>query len=444
MKVHFIAIGGAVMHNLAMELKAQGHVVTGSDDQLYDPAKSRLESCGLRPDKLGWYPSKITADLNTVVLGMHAHADNPELLKAMELNLSILSFPEFVSQWIRNKHRIAVCGSHGKTTTTALIMHVLRKLNYDFDYLVGGLIEGFDRMVRLSPDSKVAVVEGDEYLSSKLDPSPKMLHYRGQTIIITGIAWDHMNVFPTWESYLATFRNLINQKQIEHLIYYRHDAQLAELVDERPTLQKTAYEKLATDDRGHIVYNDRHYPVQLFGDHNLSNACAAMLACGQLGITHDAFLNALHDFKGVGKRLQLIRTHPPVYRDFAHAPSKVKASIEAVRKKYPKAIVTALVELHTYSSLNKSFIHNYAETASEADHLIVYFDPQTVANKRLEKLDKADIVKAFRHPNMVVCCDSEELKEVLRSRMAETNCTLLMSSGNLGGIDLNSFSEARS
>ncbi len=437
--IHLIAIGGAVMHNLALDLQACGYTVSGSDDEIYDPAKSRLLKAGLLPDSTGWNPGKISNDLDAVILGMHAHADNPELARALKLNIPVYSFPEFVSSRIQNKHRIVVCGSHGKTTTTAMIMHALDHHAIEFDYLVGGTIDGFERMVKISEKAGIVVLEGDEYLSSRLDDRPKMLHYRGHVVIVTGIAWDHMNVFPTKESYEYQFERLLEQSQIEQLIWCEEDVALEALVRKSPVAKKSGYRALPSNEQGEILWGGAAWPVDIFGEHNRSNAHAAMIACRSVGISEEIFLRALKSFRGVGKRLEKINTAPIVYRDFAHAPSKVRASTKAVRQRHGDVRMTALVELHTYSSLNKEFIGQYNGSVAASDHLIVYYDPVALQNKRLTGLDEDEVRSAFQHQNMIVCKRADHLQTSLEEALKSSDVLLIMSSGNLGRIDLDTL-----
>jgi len=364
MVIHLIAVGGSIMHNLAMELQALGHQVTGSDDEIYEPALSRLNSVSLLPPRMGWDSSRISSDIDLIILGMHAQLDNPELIKAQELGLRIESFPEFIAKHIAPKKKIVVTGSHGKTTTTAMIMYALNKLGISFDYLVGGLIDGFDRMVKLSDDADIAVVEGDEYLSSRLDNRPKMLHYQGDVIITTGVSWDHMNVFPTYENYLSQFRSLYNSMNDHSVIIYdKRDAELKRLVIEAPDVNKRAYEPLEVAGDG-IKYDEQEYAINVFGAHNRAG----------------------------------------------------------------------VLELHTYSSLNKEFIPQYSGALDGADRALVFYDPQVVARKRLPPLSVEFIADCFNHPNLNVIDRADGLKSILQDETGQHEIYLLMSSGNFGNI----------
>ncbi len=434
MIIHLIAIGGSIMHNLAMELQALGYQVSGSDDEIYEPAHSRLASVDLLPQQMGWNTSKIHEDIDLIILGMHAQLDNPELLKAQELGLRIESFPEYIAKHIATKKKIVVTGSHGKTTTTAMIMYALKELGVSFDYLVGGLIDGFDRMVRLSEDAEYAVVEGDEYLSSRVDDRPKMLHYRGDIVITTGVAWDHMNVFPTYDNYLAQFKSLYQSMEDNAVIIYdQRDEQLKQLIAETANLQKYGYIPLESSDAG-ILYDAKEYAVSVFGAHNRANLNAAMIACMQIGVTATQFLTAISDFSGVDKRLSLVCNDPIIYRDFAHAPSKVKATVLAVRERYAQSNILAVLELHTYSSLNAKFIRQYISTLDGADQAIVFYDPEVVARKRLPPISIDFIASCFNHSSITVIDRVAALESMLDSVKGNYEIYLLMSSGNFGNV----------
>lgn len=473
MKIHLIAIGGAVMHNLALALKQNENIVTGSDDEIYEPAHSRLKKAGLLPDTEGWSADRITPDLDIVILGMHARKDNPELLKAQELGLNIQSFPEFIYNHAKDKKRVVVAGSHGKTTTTSMIMHVLRHAGRDFDYLVGALLEGFKTMVRLS-DAPIMVIEGDEYLSSALDPVPKFLHYKPQVAIITGVAWDHMNVFPTYENYVEQFEKFINTLErgvrttnteadgqhvetdetnvetatsgVEQavLFYYEKDKDL-EKIAQVEGLKSIGYDAFDAEiKRGKTFLNTeggKQVPLEIFGEHNLANLKAAYLACKELGITDEEFFAAIPTFKGAAKRLQTLaqgRTSV-AYQDFAHAPSKVKATIHAVKGQYPKRHLVACLELHTFSSLSKAFLPQYRSTMNLADEAIVFFNEHTLEMKKLPPLKMGEIKACFGHPNLRVFTTQERLKEHLQDQEFKNQNVLFMSSGTFMGLDLKEF-----
>ena len=446
MRIHLIATGGAVMHNLALALHQNGHHVTGSDDEIYNPARDRLAAAGLLPAEFGWFPERITSGLNIVILGMHARADNPELARARELNLLVLSFPEFIFQHARNKTRLVVAGSHGKTTTTAMIMHVLRLSNRSFDYLVGAQLEGFDTMVRLS-DAPVMVIEGDEYLSSAIDRRPKFLHYQPHIAIITGIAWDHINVFPTFEEYCHQFQLLV--ESIEpggDVIYFEKDELLRQIVkDTTGNFQALPYSGLSYEvNRGKaLVKRPGNVPVvlEIFGDHNLANLHAALLACLQLGVSEEAFWKAAATFKGAAKRLQTIveTENYTAWLDFAHAPSKAKATVEAVHKLYPERHLTACLELHTFSSLNKNFLPHYAGSLEQADTACVFFSPHTLEMKKMPPIEPEEIHSSFQRDDLLVFTERADFEAFLKKQTRVHANLLLMSSGTFGGMNVLEF-----
>jgi len=440
MRIHFIAIGGAVMHNLALELQQLGHEVSGSDDEIFDPAKSRLAQAGILPESFGWFPEKITPELDQIILGMHARTDNPELQKARELGLNIYSFPEYLYQHWRNKKRIVVAGSHGKTSTTAMLMHVLRRLGMDFDYLVGSQLEGFERMVRLS-DAPIAVLEGDEYLTSPLDPTPKFLHYHPHLAIITGVSWDHINVFPTREMYEEQFRKFLDSTQPDAAVaWFADDPVLQDQMQNR-SLKSLPYQGLRAEIRDGVTYvqhGGREYPLAIFGAHNLQNLHAAMLIGIELGIGEDEFLKAAANFGGTARRLELVHQSETltVYRDFAHAPSKLKATVSAVRAQFPKHLLIAAYELHTFSSLSATFLPDYRHTMDEADVRMVLMDPEVFALKRLPVLPDEAVAETFRGG---VFHNGKALSEALVQEVRESGqpcILLLMSSGKFGDLSL--------
>lgn len=442
MKFHFIAIGGSIMHNLAIALKNSGNSVTGSDDEIYDPAKTLLAHHGLLPATTGWDSGRITSDIDAIILGMHARADNPELIQAMEMCIPVYSFPQFVFQQTKHQKRVVIAGSHGKTTTTAMVMHVLRTQGYNFNYLVGARLEGFDTMVRLDPDADVVVIEGDEYLTSPLDRTPKFLHYQPHIALITGIAWDHMNAFPTFAEYVDQFR-LFGQSLMPagDLIYYSGDEHLSRLLPNwADKVRLHPYEAApyrATDTGTEVTVEDSTYPLQIFGRHNLENAMGACHVCGLLGVSEHDFWQALTTFKGAAKRLQLLgeRDTVAVFRDFAHAPSKVKASVQAMRERYPTRRLTAVLELHTFSSLNPDFIVTYAHTLDEATSACVYLNPEALAKKG--KPMTADEVRTyFQRDDLLITSQLQEVEQFIVTQLWTDNNLLLMSSGNLGGLDL--------
>ncbi|MCR5695720.1 MAG: peptidoglycan synthetase [Marinilabiliaceae bacterium] len=449
MRVHFIAIGGSVMHNLALALHAKGFQVSGSDDEFFEPSKSRLAAAGLLPKETGWHADRITPDLDAVILGMHAMSDNPELVRAKELGLKVYSFPEYLYEQTRDKRRIVVGGSHGKTTTTSMIMYVLRKLGRDFDYMVGAQIEGFDTMVRLTKDAPIAVFEGDEYLSSTLDKTSKFLRYKPNIAIVTGIAWDHINVFPTFDGYVDTFRKFA--KSIEpngKYIYFAEDENLKSIGSElRADIAIEPYRGLKyTIEDGRVVVEEggKRYAMSVFGKHNMQNMNAAMLACEAVGISRDEFLTAISTFSGAAKRLQtLCETSKAIaFLDFAHSPSKLKATTNAVRERFPNRKIVAAMELHTFSSLNKEFLPQYAHSMDAADEAIVYFNPKEIEHKRLQPIATEDVARAFGKDSLSVYTDTEQMVAHLRSFDYTNAVLLIMTSGNFSGLDLRELAKS--
>ncbi|GAB3178106.1 Mur ligase family protein [Telluribacter humicola] len=432
------------MHNLAIELKRKGFVITGSDDEIYEPSRTRLASHNLLPAEIGWYPEKITADLEAVVLGMHARQDNPELLKAQELGLKVYSYPEFIFEQSKDKQRIVVAGSHGKTSITSMILHVLRYNQRKCNYLVGAQLEGFDNMVRLDEDSPMIVVEGDEYLTSPLDPTPKFLHYHPHIALISGIAWDHFNVFPTWEAYVKQFELLADSLPKAGVIIFDETDDMLDVIGqkERPDVTKIPYEahpyKVVNGQTFLKTKTQGDVPLLVFGEHNMKNISGARIVCERLGITDEEFYRAIQAFKGASNRLELLGKNDQtiIYKDFAHAPSKVEATTRAVKEQFPKRKLVACAELHTFSSLNKTFMSQYRDKFEAADVAVVFYNPQTIEHKRLEPITEQDIRTAFRRNDLHIFTDSESLQEFLRSQSWQNANLLMMSSGTFGGLDL--------
>ena len=442
MKVHFVAIGGSVMHNLAIALHVKGYEVTGSDDQIFDPARGRLEKHQLLPPQPGWHPGRIHRDLDAVILGMHARPENPELQKARDLGLKIWSFPEYLYEQTKDKKRVVIGGSHGKTTITSMIMHVLRESGVRFDYMVGAQIEGFDTMVGLSHQAEVAVFEGDEYLSSPIDPTPKFHLYKPHIALISGIAWDHINVFPSFDQYLEQFR--VFTEKIEPggiLIYYSDDPYAARIAENAgDNITKTGYQRhpRSQDGKHLITAAGKKVPFHLFGGHNAANVMAALKVCRELAIDERDFYRFIQTFKGASKRLEKLgeNNHTAVYLDFAHAPSKLQATISAVQERFPSRRLVACMELHTFSSLNKDFISQYKHTMDQADVAMVYYNPETIRHKNLDMLQPQDIRQAFSLETLKVYHNIHQLREDLLSFSYDTTNLLLMTSGNFNGIDL--------
>lgn len=440
-RYHFVAIGGAVMHNLALELNALGHVVTGSDDEIFDPAKSRLAAANILPESFGWYSEKITTDIDAIILGMHAKSDNPELIRAQELGLKIYSFPEFIYHHSQNKQRIVIAGSHGKTTSTAMLMHILKKKNINADYLVGSILPGFDRMVRLS-DAPIMVIEGDEYLTSPIDRTPKFWHYKPQFSMITGIAWDHVNVFPTFENYISQFETYLNTVS-EGYFYYKNDIELTKLAEKFNT-KSTEYDapQYRVEENGvFIQFQNEEIHLNIFGKHNIENAAGVVQLATKIGVNErDAWI-ALSDFPGTAKRLEKVfeNENTLVIRDFAHAPSKVKASVSAVREQYPSRNFLAVFELHTFSSLMPEFMIQYKNTMDDANQVFVLYDPHVFELKRMP-VPSAQTIQE-RLGNVTVFNDVNELQNAVKMNFTaeKKNVLLLMSSGNLGGSKIEDF-----
>ncbi|MBS2213045.1 peptidoglycan synthetase [Carboxylicivirga mesophila] len=443
MRVHFIAIGGSAMHNLAIALHQKGFQVTGSDDEIFEPSKSRLKQHGLLPAKEGWHPEAISSDLDAIILGMHARKDNPELIEAQKLGLKIYSYPEYLYEQTKNKQRVVIGGSHGKTTTTAMIMHVLKELQIDFDYMVGAQLDGFDTMVKLTTEAPIAIFEGDEYLSSPIDLTPKFHWYKPHIAMLTGIAWDHMNVFPTWENYISQFVKFSESITDEgSLIYFDGDNELCKLATNLTARIKAIPYNTITNinDEGLAIveWEGKHYPMEVFGDHNMQNMNGARMVCEQLGIENHAFLQAMQSFKGAAKRLQLLAKNDDtsIYLDFAHSPSKLQATTNAMKQQFKDRKLIAVMELHTFSSLNKDFLPQYNKTMDEADTAVVYYNPQVLEHKKLPAITPDEVLAAFGRIDLLVMTDSENLVQWLKQQNYTNSNLLIMTSGNLSGVDL--------
>lgn len=447
MRIHFIAIGGAAMHSIAIALKAKGYIVTGSDDEIFEPSLSHLKEHRLIGHEYGWNESNIHEKLDAVILGMHARADNIELNKAQQLGLKIFSFPEFIYEQSKFKKRVVIGGSHGKTTITAIILHVLRKQEKDFDFMAGASLPGFENMVRLSEKAPVIILEGDEYLSSPLDRQPKFHLYKADIGLISGIAWDHINVFPTFENYVEQFR-IFAQHIPENgtLVYCSADAEVKKIAEDKSvTCGKIPYalpKYEITDGVTYLIHIEK-IPLKIFGEHNLMNMEGARRICKLLGVSDYDFNRSIQSFAGAAMRLQLVAKNDStaVYKDFAHSPSKLMATIDAVKKQFPERKLVACMELHTFSSLNKNFLSEYKGTMSAADIPIVYFNPHTVEHKKLEALDKNVIADSFADNRIKVFTDSGELKKYLSKQEWEESNLLMMSSGTFDGLSLEKLAE---
>lgn len=442
MNVHFIAIGGAAMHNLAIALHNKGYQVTGSDDTIFDPSKSRLEAKGLLPESFGWFPEKITSNLDAIVLGMHAKADNPELLKAQELGLKIYSYPEFLYEQSKHKTRVVIGGSHGKTTITSMILHVMHYHDIDVDYMVGAQLEGFDVMVKLTEGNDFIVLEGDEYLSSPIDRRPKFHLYQPNIALLSGIAWDHINVFPTFENYVEQFSIFVDSITKGGSITYNiEDATVKDVVEasENP-IRKFPYETPEyTIEAGETMLEtpDGPMPIEVFGKHNLNNLSGAKWICQQMGIDEEDFYEAISTFKGASKRLEKIAesSKSVAYKDFAHSPSKVKATTSAVKEQYKGRTLLACLELHTYSSLNAEFLKEYQGALDAADVAVVFYSPHAVEIKKLDAVSHEQIATAFNRDDLIIYTNPQDFKDYLFSQNMDDKALLLMSSGNYGGLD---------
>ena len=442
MRIHFIAIGGSAMHNLALALNQKGENVTGSDDEIFEPSRSRLKAKGLLPENVGWFPERITSDVDAVILGMHAKEDNPELLQAKQLGLKIYSYPEFLYEQSRNKTRVVIGGSHGKTTITSMILHVMNYHGKDVDYMVGAQLEGFDTMVKITNDNEFMVIEGDEYLSSPIDRRPKFHLYKPNIALLSGIAWDHINVFPTYQNYIEQFEIFLNKIMPNGaIVYNEEDTEVKRIVEATTnSLKKHPYQTpqySVKDGETLLSTPEGSIPVEVFGKHNLNNLEGARGICKLMGIDSKKFYEAIATFKGASKRLEKIAETKTavIYKDYAHSPSKVKATTQAVKNQYPDRKLIACLELHTYSSLNPEFIKEYKGALDEADSAVVFYSPHAVMIKKLEAIKGEQIEEAFDRKDLVVFTNPADFKTYLFSQDYENTSLLLMSSGNYGGLD---------
>ena len=442
MRTHFIAIGGAAMHNLALALHNKGYQVTGSDDAIFEPSKSRLEKKGLLPVEFGWFPEKITADIEAIILGMHAKADNPELLKAQELGLKIYSYPEFLYEQSKNKTRVVIGGSHGKTTITSMILHVMHYNNIKVDYMVGAQLEGFDTMVHLTHENDFIVLEGDEYLSSPIDRRPKFHLYQPNIALLSGIAWDHINVFPTFENYVEQFEIFVDQITKGGILVYNEEDETVKKVAEETTntIRRLPYKtpSYSVEDGTTLLDTpEGPMPIEVFGAHNLNNLAGAKWICQNMGVDEADFYEAIASFKGASKRLEKIAESKGkvAYKDFAHSPSKVSATTKAVKAQYPNRKLVACLELHTYSSLNAEFLKEYEGAIDAADVAVVFYSPDAVKIKQLEEVSYDQIAQSFKRDDLIIYTNPAEFKDFLFNYDLNNSALLLMSSGNYGGLN---------
>ena len=435
MKIHLIAIGGSAMHNMALALHHKGFDISGSDDAIFQPSKGRLKQFGLLPSKMGWFPDKITKELDVVILGMHAREDNPELKKAKELNIPIFSYPEYIYEQSKNKKRVVIGGSHGKTSITAMILHVLQNLNINCDYMVGAQLGGFDTMVKLSHEAPIIILEGDEYLSSPIDRRPKFHLYKPHIAVLSGIAWDHINVFPTFEMYINQFR-IFKNMVADTLIYCSADKELCKLAEEKTKCKLIPY-STPTHDINKGITSIEETELLIFGNHNLQNLNAAKLVCKELGVLDIDFYKQISSFKGASNRLELVKKTETasIYKDFAHSPSKLKATSSAMKKQFKNRKLVACIELYTFSSLNEEFLQQYVGSMDEPDTAIVYFSPEAIAHKKLEPITKAQVLTAFGREDLLVFTNSKELEKYLKALDWKNQNLLMMSSGTFDGME---------
>lgn len=447
MKIHFIAIGGSAMHNLAVALHKKGHLVTGSDDEIFEPSKSRLANYGLLPVSIGWNPEIISPSLDAVILGMHARPDNPELIRASQLGIRIFSYPEFLYEQTKEKIRVVIGGSHGKTTITSMVMHVLQENHIPFDFMVGSQLEGFETMVGLNQESRIAVFEGDEYLSSPIDRRPKFHLYRPHIGLLTGIAWDHINVFPTFENYLEQFYGFAGLiEKGGTLVYFKDDEHLKKIASSTHNLKiipYTAHPASIDDNTTSLIADGREIGLKIFGEHNLQNISGAKAVCSELGLSDENFYRAIRSFKGASRRLEVLSENgqTTVFFDFAHSPSKLSATTKAVKQQFPGRKLVACIELHTFSSLKREFLPQYNGCMDYADHAFVYFNPHTLLHKKLEPITSEDVARSFQAKNLQVLTNSDELFRKLGEFDWSSGNLLLMSSGNFDGQDLAGFAK---
>lgn len=449
MNIHFIAIGGAVMHNLAIVLRRKGHQVTGSDDKIVDPARTSLEKEGIMPAQIGFFPENIKPDLDAVILGMHARADNPELIKAQELGLKIYSFPEYLYEVSKNKKRVVIAGSHGKTTITSMVMHVLKECGYDFDYMVGAKVKGFDTGVKITESAPLIILEGDEYLASPISRESKFMFYKPHAALITGVAWDHVNVFPDYGEYVNQFRKFANSVEPGgFLTWFAEDEELKKIFsDDSAGVRRVSYNTHPHEIRGNTTFLKTakgEYALKVFGEHNLQNISGAKNLCNELGVKDEDFYKAISTFEGAANRLQFMGRNEQtvIYKDFAHSPSKLKATVHAMKQQFSTQPLVAVMELHTFSSLNKDFLAQYEDTMNEADIPVVFYDRETFEHKKMPVLDEAFVKQSFRNTRLNIFTDAGSLKNFLLNQNWKNKNLLLMTSGNFAGMNLDQLTQS--
>lgn len=448
MRIHFIAIGGSAMHNLALAMHDKGYEVTGSDDEVFEPSKGRLLKAGILPDTFGWFPEKISGGMDAIILGMHARKSNPELLRAQELNLKVFSYPEFIYNQCKDKTRVVIAGSHGKTTITSMILHVLSHFNTDFDYMVGAQLAGFDRMVKLTKEAPIIILEGDEYLSSPIDMRPKFIWYKPHVALISGIAWDHINVFPTFAFYVEQFSDFV--KTIEptgSLVYFKEDTEILKVVKNTDSSLKTlAYatpENRVANGKTSLIVDGAAVGLNVFGTHNLQNLNGARLVLNQIGITDSMFYEAISSFGGAAKRLETVAQNEKtvIYKDFAHSPSKLKATSSAVKAQWPDRELIAVMELHTFSSFNPEFLKEYRGSFNTPDQAVLFYLPETARHKNLPDLTIDQVKEAFGKEDLIIINSTDALKIHLEKTIWADKNLLFMSSGNYGGINIDDYAK---
>ena len=448
MKIHFIAIGGAVMHNLAIVLRRKGNEVTGSDDKIIDPAKTNLEKEGILPNRLGFYADNIHEDLDAVILGMHAREDNPELVEAQRLGIKIYSFPEYLYEVSKNKQRVVIAGSHGKTTITSMVMHVLKENDFKFDYLVGAKVKGFDTSVKITEDAPIIVLEGDEYLASPINREPKFMFYKPNVALISGVAWDHINVFPDYDDYVEQFKKFAySLEPWGFLTWFEDDEELKRIFHSYDA--KVRARPYNTHDhviRGNTTFLKTRFgdiALKVFGEHNLQNISGAKNICNELGVFDEDFYRAIGSFEGAANRMQFVAKNgnTVIYKDFAHSPSKLKATVNAMSRQFKGDMLVAVMELHTFSSLNKDFLEQYAGTMTEADIPVVFFDKETFKHKKMPLLEESFVTDAFKNEHLNIFTDRESLRTFLLNQNWQRKNLLLMSSGNFGGLDIDALAK---